>query len=72
MNKVLAIGLTLFILVITGIYLAVFLEMIVPDLEEYADIVAPLVVFTGFFLFLIGAFMIALFIHSWFMGRNKT
>jgi hypothetical protein len=60
----LILGIVLFFLVISVIYFGMFLQSQVPLLMDKLQILAPLVIFTGFFLFLIGAVLVALFLKK--------
>jgi len=56
-------GLSSFFLVLSVLYSILF---IVPDFEHSSlGVFIPLVVFTGFFIFLIGAMLVALSIFKW-------
>ena len=59
-NKILLLlGFILFTLVLSVIYLMMLIEIMSPDLLKDVQMFAPLMVFTGFFIFLIGACLVA-------------
>lgn len=62
-------GLILFFLVIAVLYSIILLSEKIPikDFQEFM----PLIVFSGFFIFLIGAMLIALSIFKAFLGFNS-
>jgi len=62
-------GLSLFFLVMAVLYSIILLA---PEPEEFLQIFVPLVVFTGFFIFLIGAVLVALSIFKWLSGFKKN
>jgi hypothetical protein len=67
-NSIIALfGLSLFFLVMSVLYTIIFL--VPKNLSETLQVFAPLVVFTGFFIFLIGAFLVAMSIYK---KLNKT
>jgi len=63
-------GLSLFFLVMAVLYSVIFLA---PEgAPKFLQMFVPLVVFTGFFIFLIGAVLVALSIFRWLGGFKKN
>jgi len=63
-------GFSLFFLVMTVLYAVIFLA---PKGEpDFLGIFVPLVIFSGFFIFLIGAMLVALSVFRWLGGFNKN
>jgi hypothetical protein len=61
-------GFSLFFLVMVVLYSVIFLAP--KNLKEGMQIFAPLVVFSGFFIFLIGAMLVALSLYKILQFKN--
>jgi uncharacterized membrane protein YphA (DoxX/SURF4 family) len=67
-NKTLKIGGVLFMIVLCVIYFGLNMEKINPNFVKSLEIFAPLVVFSGFFIFIVAAVLVGLSLFKIFGG----